>query len=126
MSWRQPAHAMATKPTASRRGTGRVLAINLILHLHHRDRPEALEKAARFQRLELGIVGFQAKEKLVRGCAVTEIGSVEERVIEGRQTTHGQHAEGSGKAGPEDGPLVRRNNESRPGKERTPSDIQRV
>src|SRR5580692_2766859 len=115
MSWRQPAHAMATKPTASRRGTGRVLAINLILHLHHRNRSEALEKAARFQRLELGIVGLQAQEKLVCGCTVTEIRSVEERVIEGRQTTHGEHAEGSGKACPEDGPLIRRNNERRPG-----------
>src|SRR5580704_4306737 len=114
MSWRQPAHARATRPTASRRGTGRVLAINLILHLHHRNRSEALEKAARFQRLELGIVGFQAKEKLVCGRTVTEIRSVEERVIERWQTAHGQHAEGSGKACPENGPLIRRDNESRP------------
>src|ERR1700677_3278534 len=62
MSWRQPAHASAATPTNNSRVAGRIGFNELILHLHHRDRSEAFQKAARFHDVELRIVRLQAKK----------------------------------------------------------------
>src|ERR1700751_5078751 len=110
MSCRQPATASAAKPRANKR-EGRIRVVSLILHLHDRDRPKAFQKAARFRDLELGIVRFQAEKELIHHRSNTKIRRVEEWVIGLGQTAQGQHAKRSRKTGPENGPLVSRDDE---------------
>src|SRR3984885_9243223 len=129
MSWRQPAQASAAMlRTKSREQplAARIRFMGLILLLHHRSRAEALQEAARFHHLELGIVCLQAKKEFVHGRPGTKIGSIEEWVIKRRQATHSEHAESGRETRPQDGPLISRDDEGRPGKERTPGDVQRI
>src|ERR1700677_4645215 len=94
MSWRQPAHANAAKPMASSREMG--WTRKLIVHLHHRDGPKALQEGTRFQHIELGIVGFETEKEFVHRGPGTEIWCIEQGMVQGRQPAHGQHAEGGG------------------------------
>src|ERR1700723_2867699 len=110
MSWRQPAtiiraSSAAGATTRMTRNEGEeendavlspvlcALCPVLILHLHNRQRREALEKCPGVAQLELRICRLQAQEELVAGCAVAEVGRIEERVIGLRQPVQGQHAE---------------------------------
>jgi hypothetical protein len=81
--------AQDSKPVDDFTELGRIWVVGLILHLHHRNRPEAFQEGTRFHHFKLRIVGLQAKKEFVRSGPVTEIRSVEERVIERRKATHG-------------------------------------
>src|SRR5580704_6326426 len=109
---------------ASSRETG--WTRRLIVHLHNRDRAKGLKESPRFYSIELWIVRFETKEELVHRGPCTEIRRIEQRVIQRRETAHGQHAERSRETGPQDRPFVRRNDESYPGEEWTSRDVQRV
>src|ERR1700761_2383505 len=111
MSCRQPAQTRASRPrpnsrmaTGARSDAGRIGITELILHLHHRDWPEAFEEVARLRKFELGVVGLEAEEELVGGCTGPEIRSIEQWVIGSGKAAQGKHAEGCGKTRPENRP----------------------
>src|ERR1700678_2486443 len=120
MSWRQPAQARAARLRTSQWWSFGFDALSattgLILHLHHRSRLEAFQKAARFHHLELGIVCLQTKKEFVHGRPGTKIRSIEERVVKRRQAAHGEHAESGRETRPQNGPLISRDDEGGPGK----------
>src|ERR1700761_4272870 len=140
MSWRQPAtiiraSSAADATTRMTRNEGEeekdavlspvlcALCPVLILHLHDRQRRETLEKCPGIVQLELRIRCLQAQEELVAGCAVAEVGRVEERMIRLGQAVEREHAEGRRETGVEDRPLVGGDGEGRPGVVGTSGDV---
>src|ERR1700733_14435319 len=104
-------------PSVWPRAEGRELKASCasVLPLHNRVRSEFLQVCLRLHQIELRIQRLKAQEKFVRRRTVAEIRRVKQRMVKRRQAVQRQHSERSRETGPENGPLVRRNNKSRPG-----------
>src|SRR5258708_31377296 len=124
MSWRQPAtprtHTTARPSSATRNCAG-----VLIRHLRNFVGMKTFEKLPRVQQAELGVLSFNAQEKLVAAGA-GKARHIKDRMIRLRQSVQREHAENRSQRSAEHRAFKRHRNKRRPPVERLAAHIEGI